>query len=74
MVKVKYIILMILMVLQFSKNGYSIFAQDLSYESNMEYILTNYYILGNYEEVIRLLNRHYSNHQNELAYLYGLVI
>jgi hypothetical protein len=67
MAKIKYFTLMILAVLQFSANECPIFAQDLSYESDMEYILTNYYILGNYEEVIWLLNRHYSNHQNELA-------
>jgi tetratricopeptide (TPR) repeat protein len=72
MTKVKYFILMVLLAVHFSNNGYSILAQDLSYESDIEYILTNYYILENYEEVIRLLNRHYSNYQNKLAYLYGL--
>lgn len=63
---------MLLLTIQFSNNKYSIFAQDLSYESDLEYILTNYYILGNYEEVIRLLNKHYFNYQKELAYLFGL--
>jgi tetratricopeptide (TPR) repeat protein len=72
MKKIKYFILMVLLAVQFSNNGYSIIAQDLSYESDIEYILTNYYILENYEEVIGLLNRHYSNYQNGLAYLYGL--
>jgi tetratricopeptide (TPR) repeat protein len=72
MIKVKYFILMVLLVIQFPNNRYSIFAQDLSYESDIEYILTNYYIPGDYEKVIILLNRHYSNYQNELAYLYGL--
>jgi tetratricopeptide (TPR) repeat protein len=72
MEKAKYFILAILLAVQLSNNEYSIYAQDLSYESEIEYILTNYYILGNYEEVIRLLNRHYFNYQNELAYLYGL--
>jgi tetratricopeptide (TPR) repeat protein len=72
MAKIKCFTLMILLAVQFSNNGYPIFAQDLSYESDIEYILTNYYILGNYEEVIRLLNKHYFNYQDELAYLYGL--
>lgn len=63
---------MVLLTVQFPNNGYLTFAQDLSYESDIEYILTQYYILGDYEEVIRLLNKHYFNYQNELAYLYGL--
>ncbi|MDR2484145.1 MAG: tetratricopeptide repeat protein [Treponema sp.] len=68
--KLKCIVLMIL-IIQFLDKGYLIFAQDLSYESDIEYILTEY-ILGDYEEVIRLLNKHYFNYQNELSYLYGL--
>jgi tetratricopeptide (TPR) repeat protein len=64
--------LMALLAVQFSDNGYLLFAQDLPYESDIEYILTTYYILGDYKEVIRLLNRHYFNYQHELAYLYGL--
>jgi tetratricopeptide (TPR) repeat protein len=72
MKKAKYVILMVFLALQFPNNGASIFSQDLSYESGIEYILTNYYILGDYEEVLRLLTRHYSSYQNELAYLYGL--
>lgn len=72
MEKVKGIILMVLLAVQFSDNGYLLSAQDVSYESDIEYILTKYYILGDYEEVIRLLNKHYFNYRNELAYLYGL--
>jgi tetratricopeptide (TPR) repeat protein len=72
MQKSRCIILMVLLAIQSADNGYSIFAQDLSYESDMEYILTKYYITEDYEEVIRLLNRYYFNYQNELAYLYGL--
>ena len=45
---------------------------NASYEADIEYILTKYHILGEYEEVIRLLNKYHSNHKNELAYLYGL--
>jgi tetratricopeptide (TPR) repeat protein len=63
---------MIVLAFQFSDNGYLMAAQDLSYESDMEYILTKYYFTGDYEEVIRLLNKYYLDHQNELAYLYGL--
>jgi tetratricopeptide (TPR) repeat protein len=63
---------MLLLTVQFSDNGYLLFTQELSYESDMEYILTKYYILGDYEEVIRLLHKNYVNYQNELAYLYGL--
>jgi tetratricopeptide (TPR) repeat protein len=63
---------MVLLTAWFSNNGYPLYAQDLSYESGMEYILTKYYILCEYEEVIRLLNKHYINYQKELAYLYGL--
>ncbi|GHU79328.1 hypothetical protein FACS189462_4940 [Spirochaetia bacterium] len=69
--KVKCIILTILLSVQFLNNNYSTFAQDLSYESDMEYILTKY-ILEDYQEVLRLLNKHYSGYQNELSYLYGL--
>ena len=68
----KRLILIILLVGWFLAVENPIFAQDLSYESDFEYILTNYYILGKYEEVIRLLNKHYSNAQKELSYLYGL--
>ncbi|MFP3089463.1 tetratricopeptide repeat protein [Treponema sp. TIM-1] len=72
MKKVKCVVfLMILLFSQFSNKGHSIFAQDLSYESDIEYILTKY-LLEEYEEVIRLLNKYYFEHQNELAYLYGL--
>jgi tetratricopeptide (TPR) repeat protein len=46
--------------------------QDASYESDIEYILLKYHIMGEYEEALRLLNRYYSNYQDELAYLYGL--
>jgi Tfp pilus assembly protein PilF len=72
MTRVKCIILMALLAVRFSNNIHSIFAQDYDYEYDMEYILTKYYILEDYEEVLRLLNRHYLNYQNELAYLYGL--
>ncbi|MHB9294634.1 hypothetical protein PilKf_00358 [Pillotina sp. SPG140] len=70
--KLKCSILMVLLAVQFSNTRYLIVAQDLSYESDIEYILTKYYIIKDYEEVIRLLNKYYSDHQNELAYLYGL--
>ena len=46
--------------------------KSASYEADIEYILTKYHILGEYEEVIRLLNKYHFNRQNELAYLYGL--
>ncbi|GHV52912.1 hypothetical protein AGMMS49579_10830 [Spirochaetia bacterium] len=69
--KVKCIILTILLSVQFLNNNYSTFAQDLSYESDMEYILTKY-LFEDYQEVLRLLNKHYSGYQNELSYLYGL--
>jgi tetratricopeptide (TPR) repeat protein len=72
MKKVKRFVFMLVLALQFPHTGASVFAQDLSHEADMEYILTNYYILGDYEEAIRLLNRYYAGHQNELAYLYGL--
>ncbi|MDR2943244.1 MAG: tetratricopeptide repeat protein [Treponema sp.] len=79
----KIVILTSLLVVQFMNNGHLIFAQDLSkdlskdafkdvsYESDIEYVLTKY-ILAEYEEVIRLLNKYFINHQQELAYLYGL--
>ena len=70
MKKVKYIIFLMLIIIQLSGNA--IHAQDLSHENDLEYILTNYYILENYEEVLRLLNKYFFNYQNELAYLYGL--
>ena len=69
--KLKCILLMVLLTIWFLDKGYLISAQDLSYESDIAYILTEY-MLGDYEEVIRLLNKHYFNYQNELAYLYGL--
>lgn len=72
MIKTKCIILLVLLSLQLSNNRYPVFAQDLSYESGIDYILTKYYILGEYEEVLRLLNKYYFNYQKELAYLYGL--
>jgi len=53
-------------------NQYSAFAQNNSHESDLEFILTNYYILENYEEALRLLNKYYSNQQKELSYLFGL--
>ncbi|MDR1317230.1 MAG: tetratricopeptide repeat protein [Spirochaetales bacterium] len=62
---------MIVLTAWFQNTGL-IFAQDLSYESDMGYILTKYYIIRDYEEVLRLLNKHYSGYQSELAYLYGL--
>ncbi|GHT72349.1 hypothetical protein FACS1894110_26730 [Spirochaetia bacterium] len=69
--KAKCIILTILLSVNMLNNNYSIIAQDLSYESDIEYILTKY-LLEDYQEVLRLLNKHYSEYQNELAYLYGL--
>jgi tetratricopeptide (TPR) repeat protein len=72
MAKLKCFIAMALLAAQFSGGGHSLVAQDLSYQSDIEYILTTYYIHENYEETLRLLNRHYFNYQNELAYLYGL--
>ena len=41
------------------------------YESDLEYVMTKY-LLKDYEEAIRLLNTHFSEKQNELAYLFGL--
>jgi tetratricopeptide (TPR) repeat protein len=74
--KTKCIILTILLTAQSLNSGYLLFAkgisQDSSHESEIEYILTKYHILHEYEEVIGLLNKYYSNYQNELAYLYGL--
>ena len=74
--KTKYIILTILLAALSLNSGYSLFAkgisQDPSHESNIEYILTKYHILHEYEEVIGLLNKYYPNYQSELAYLYGL--
>jgi tetratricopeptide (TPR) repeat protein len=52
--------------------GQNTSTEDTSYENDLEYILTQYYILENYEEALRLLNTYYSDKQNELAYLYGL--
>ncbi|MDR1248886.1 MAG: tetratricopeptide repeat protein [Treponema sp.] len=72
MAKLKYCMALVWLAVQLLHNGPSLRAQDAARESDLEYILTNYYILGDYEEAIRLLNRHYSDHQNELAYLYGL--
>ena len=72
MKKIKCVVLALLFAFLFSNNQNLLSAQDLSHESDLEYILTNYYILGNYEEVIRLLNKYYLNHQKELSYLYGL--
>lgn len=69
---IKNIFLLILVSLFFSIGSHFIFAQDTSYEQDIEYLLTNYYILENYEETLRLLNRYYSDYQNDLAYLYGL--
>jgi tetratricopeptide (TPR) repeat protein len=63
---------MAVLAVHLSNSGRLLLAQDLFHESDMEYILTNYYILGDYEEVIRLLNKQYSDYQRELAYLYGL--
>jgi tetratricopeptide (TPR) repeat protein len=68
----KIIGLVILLTVQFLDNGNLIFTQDSSYESDLEYILTKYYILEDYEEAVRLLNKYYFNYQNELSYLYGL--
>ncbi|MDR3123704.1 MAG: hypothetical protein LBU16_08010, partial [Treponema sp.] len=76
MARAKHCVATALLALQFLQSGPALFARDVSgdtaYESDLEYILTNYYILGNYEEVIRLLNKHHSGCQRELAYLYGL--
>ena len=71
MLKIKYILFIAILAVQFSSVKYSIHAQDLSYESDIQYILTKY-LLGEYEEVIRLLNMHFSGQQNELSYLFGL--
>ena len=72
MIKIKCLVLVMLIAFQFSDNKQAIFAEDLSYESDMEYILMNYYIREDYQEVIRLLNKYFISYQNELAYLYGL--
>ena len=71
MLKIKYILFIAILAVQFSGTKHPIYAQDLSYESDIQYILTKY-LLGEYEEVIRLLNIHFSDRQNELAYLFGL--
>jgi tetratricopeptide (TPR) repeat protein len=63
---------MLLLAIQFSNSGHSLYAQDLSYESDIEYILTKYHITNDYEEALRLLNKYYFNYQKELAYLFGL--
>jgi tetratricopeptide (TPR) repeat protein len=70
--KRKKVIIIVLLAILFFENRYLTLSQDLSYESDIEYILTKYYIAEDYQEVIRLLNKHYFNYQNELAYLYGL--
>jgi tetratricopeptide (TPR) repeat protein len=78
--KAKFVFLAILLAVQSLNGGHSLFAKGISqdsahethYESDIEYILTMYHITRDYEEVIRLLNKYYSNYQNELAYLYGL--
>ena len=49
----------------------SLQADDLDYEKDMDYILTKY-LLEDYQETLRLLDKHYSHMKNELAYLYGL--
>jgi tetratricopeptide (TPR) repeat protein len=63
--------LLFLLTVQFLNNKFTASAQDISYEADVEYISTQY-ILGNYENAIILLNRHFPNYQKELAYLYGL--
>jgi len=42
-------------------------AKNTSYEADIEYILTKYHILGEYEEVIRLLNKYHVNRQNDMG-------
>jgi tetratricopeptide (TPR) repeat protein len=71
MIKAPGIVIIIVLTLPFSNNIDTIGAQDLSYESDIEYIVTQYF-LGNYEEAVRLLHKHYFDYQQELAYLYGL--
>ena len=63
---------MALLAARFLTGGYPLSAQDSPPEADLDYVLTNYYILGEYEEVIRMLNRHFSAYRHELAYLYGL--
>jgi tetratricopeptide (TPR) repeat protein len=69
----KYILVFAFIAVLLCKNNqYSAFAQTKPHESDLEFILTNYYILGNYEEALRLLNKYYFNNQKELSYLFGL--
>jgi tetratricopeptide (TPR) repeat protein len=70
-IKKKGIILIFLLAFLLSNNKYLVSAQDMSYEADLEYIITQY-LLGNYENVIILLTRHFSDSKKELAYLYGL--
>jgi len=69
----KYMLVFAVIAVLFCKiNQYSAFAQTKPHESDLEFILTNYYILGKYEETLRLLNKYYINNQKELSYLFGL--
>jgi tetratricopeptide (TPR) repeat protein len=70
----RIIVLLVLLAVIFTGNSYLTFAQDLSdssYESDIEYIITKY-ILGDYEEAVRLLNKYHSDNQDGLSYLFGL--
>lgn len=69
----KYILAFAVIAVLFCKiNQYSAFAQAKPHESDLEFILTNYYILRNYEGALSLLNKYYFNKQKELSYLFGL--
>jgi len=72
MKKFKIIVFIILVVIQFQFFNVFVHAQYSDDNFDLEYILTIYYFTGNYEEVLRLLNRYYINYQRELSYLYGL--
>ncbi|MCL2293721.1 MAG: tetratricopeptide repeat protein [Spirochaetes bacterium] len=64
--------LAIIVAFLFANNENSISAQDVSHESDIQYILMRYHILQDYEGVLRLLHRYHFDRQNELAYLFGL--
>jgi len=69
--KLKSSMVMIALAAAIPLTSYPIYAQEASYESDIDYIVTKY-VIGDYEEAIRLLHKHYAGYQNELAYLYGL--
>ncbi|QQO08713.1 tetratricopeptide repeat protein [Breznakiella homolactica] len=67
----KYIVFLLLPLVFLSPNSSLVFGEDISYENDIDYLLTKYF-LGEHEEVIRLLNKYFITNQQELSYLYGL--